>query len=215
MGIKGAAFWLLRLGVVVYAATFLAVLGWSFLWPTPNLASLPAVDTVVCLGGGYKKDNTIGNYSRQRATTCADLVLSGKAQQIVMTGASQIETSVAEMMADVARMDGVANTQVIEERVARSTLQNALFSLPHLDSTQPVFLVTDSFHLPRSWISFRWAGYDTLILVPSSARDGEAWVWPGPKALLREPLAIWFNAMRGGLWSIANRFGVENTAWLM
>lgn len=215
MGIKRAFFWLLRLGVVVYAATLFAVIGWSFLWPAPDFAELPQAETVVCLGSGHNKDGSIGKYSKQRAQTCSDLVTSSNAQNIIMTGASQIDTSVAEMMANVARADGVNDEAITEERLARSTLQNALFSMPFLDANQPVFLVTDSFHLPRSWISFRWAGYTDLILVPSSARDGESWVWPRPWALMREPLAIWFNLVRGGLWTLANRFGVENTAWLM
>ena len=215
MGIKRAFLKLLRLGVVVYAATLFAVIGWSFLWPAPDFSKLPKVETVVCLGAGHNKDGSIGKYSNQRAKTCSDLILAGKAQHVIMTGTSQIDTSVAEMMADVARADGVSDEAITEERLARSTLQNGLFSMPFLDAEKPVFLVTDSFHLPRSWISFRWAGYADLILVPSSARDGESWVWPRPWALMREPLAIWFNLIRGGLWTLANRFGVENTAWLM
>jgi uncharacterized SAM-binding protein YcdF (DUF218 family) len=212
---KRAIFWLLRLGVVVYAATLFAVISWSFLWPAPNYASLPEAEAVVCLGSGHNKDGTIGSYSKQRATTCTDVLLAGKTQKVIMTGASQIDVTVAEMMADVARGDGLSDDVVIEERLARSTLQNALFSMPYLDATGPVILVTDSFHLPRSWMSFHWAGYSDLTLVAASARDGESWVWPGPKQLAREPLAIWFNLLRGGLWTLANRFGVENTAWLM
>ena len=215
MGIRRAFFWLLRLGVVVYAATLFAVIAWSFLWPAPDFAELPQAETVVCLASGHNKDGSICKYSEQRAKTCTDLIIAGKTRHVVMTGTSQIEMSVAEMMANVARADGVNNEAITEERLARSTLQNALFSMPFLDADQPVFLVTDSFHLPRSWISFRWAGYNDLILVPASARDGESWVWPRPWALMREPLAIWFNLIRGGLWTLANRFGVENTAWLM
>ena len=215
MGIKHAFFWILRLGLVVYGITFLAVVGWSFLWPKPDYESLPNAEAVVCLGSGHNKDGSIGRYSKQRAQTCSDLVLAGKAPIVIMTGASQIETTVAEMMAGVARADGLPEASVIEERLARSTLQNALFSMPYLDAEKPVLLVTDSFHLPRSWISFYWAGYDDLTLVASSAREGERWVWPRPMALLREPLAIWFNLLRGGLWTIANRMGVENTVWLM
>lgn len=215
MGIKRAFLKLLRLGVVVYAATLFAVIGWSFLWPTPDFSNLPQADVVVCLASGHKKDGTIGKYSEQRAKTCTDLITAGKAQHVIMTGASQIDVTVAEMMANAARADGVSDEAITEERLARSTLQNALFSMPFLDSDKPVFLVTDSFHLPRSWISFRWAGYQDLILVAASARDGENWVWPRPWALMREPLAIWFNLFRGGLWTLANRFGVENTAWLM
>lgn len=206
---------LFQLGALVYVATLGAVIGWSFLWPAPNYANLPDAGAVVCLGAGHNKDETIGKYSLQRSKTCTDLVLAGKAPLVIMTGASQIEETVAEMMATVARSDGLSDEIVIEEGLARSTLQNALFSIPYLDADKPVLLVTDSFHLPRSWISFRWAGYSDLTLVASSAREGETWVWPGPWALVREPLAIWFNLLRGGLWTLANRFGVENTAWLM
>lgn len=215
MGIKRAFLKLLRLGVVVYAATLFAVIGWSFLWPRSELAQVSHVETIVCLGAGHYDDGRIGRKSEQRAKTCADLHILQPETPIVFTGISAVNKTVAEMMAEVARESGVPNQYIVEENEARSTLQNALFSLPYLDATAPVALVTDSFHLPRSYVSFRWAGYEDLTLIAAQSRQGERWIWPGPKSLLSEPLKIYFNLIRGGLWTLANRFGVENTAWLM
>ena len=51
-------------------------------------------------------------------------------------------------MAALARDEGVPASAIVAETPSESTLQNAVFTLPMLDSTRGIILVTDSFHLP-------------------------------------------------------------------
>lgn len=215
MGIRAGILWLLRLGVVVYCATLFAVMAWSFLWPKDKLSEVPSVTAIVCLGAGHTDDGFIGPYSLQRAKTCVDLHRHQPDVPIIFTGISSVELTVAELMAEVAREDGVAENLIVEENHARSTLQNALFSIPYLDPDTPIAIVTDSFHMPRSYVGFRWAGYRDPIPVVSQPRTGEPKVWAGPMALAYEPIKIWFNLLRASVWSLAHRFGLESTVWLM
>lgn len=202
-------------GAGLFCATFLAVTLWSFAWPDYASGDVPVADAIMCLGGDIEGDSTIGDYSRQRAQTCIDLYYDAKAPLIIFTGAGDDQVSVAENMAELARVQGVPHAAIIEERAARSTLQNALFSLAFLKTNPSIILVTDSFHLPRSWASYRWAGYGDMTMVASGATFDSDWLGPKPEQLVRESLAIWFNLFRGTLWSGANFLGVENTVWLM
>lgn len=150
--------------------------------------------------------------SKQRAATCARLFLAGKTKSVVFTGSgpSTQELSVAELMAQHAKELGVPETAIFVETVSRSTLQNALFSLPKISGAKSVRIVTDSFHLPRSWISFRWAGYPDLSMHPSQSKVSREISWKNFQPVLREPLAIWFNLVRLPVYSAAKAMQIPN-----
>ena len=86
-----------------------------------------------------------------------------------------------------------------------------------IETEARLILVTEAFHLPRAWASFTVMGARDLALYPSerlrqSQRGGRAW-----GMLLRESLAIWFNAGRFTAWLIGGALGVDDTAraaWL-
>jgi len=97
--------------------------------------------------------------------------------------------SKAEGMKELALDEGVPPHAILVEDRSGSTLQNALFSRQALegDASGQVVIVTDRFHIPRAWASFRWAGMSDLILVAADGEDepvdwdnlmGEAVKWP-------------------------------------
>jgi uncharacterized SAM-binding protein YcdF (DUF218 family) len=111
-------------------------------------------------------------------------------------------------MADYARTRGVPEQAMVVEPNSESPLQNALFTLPMLDNPASVILVSDAFHLPRSWISFKLVGARDITLVATSSRADAAWK-------RRETLAIWFNLARFPVYLAADALGIANAEKLL
>jgi uncharacterized SAM-binding protein YcdF (DUF218 family) len=177
----------------------------------PRHTAVPDADVIVCLGAGVS-DTTgeLGPNSQQRVETCVDLYLAGKAPKLAFTGAASESPigDVATQMADYARTRGVPEQAMVVEPNSESTLQNALFTLPMLDNPASVILVSDAFHLPRSWISFKLVGARDITLVATSSHAAAAWK-------RRETLAIWFNLARFPVYLAADAFGVANAETLL
>jgi uncharacterized SAM-binding protein YcdF (DUF218 family) len=148
--------------------------------------------------------------SQQRVETCVALYLAGNAPQLAFTGAASESPigDVATQMADYARTRGVPDQAMVVEPNSESTLQNALFTLPMIDDPSSVILVSNAFHLPRSWASFKLAGAQHITLVAIPARARPAWK-------RRETLAIWFNLARFPVYLTAEALGFANAETLL
>jgi uncharacterized SAM-binding protein YcdF (DUF218 family) len=107
---------------------------------------------------------------------------------------------------------GVPADAIETEERSRSTLQNARFSADRLGGfPDRIVLVTDGFHLPRAWASFRWAGAREIDLVRAPGFDRVG--WDGWRYhLQRETLAWWFNLARLGLVTALEAVGVPRSA---
>ncbi|MCT4559293.1 MAG: YdcF family protein [Pelagimonas sp.] len=201
--------------MTLYAATLLLVAQWTHHWPITAPSKLPKSDAIVCLGSGVNLHGRLTPMSRQRSLTCVDLYKAGIAPVIAFSGrvGDDAFTEVAVQMAVLAREAGVPESALVIEPASASTLQNALFTLPLLERKTHLTVVTDSFHLPRSWLSFKLAGAERITLYPSQMKGQHlplSW-----RPLLRESLAIWFNALRWPLhWSLA-KTGVAPPNWLL
>jgi uncharacterized SAM-binding protein YcdF (DUF218 family) len=198
----------LRALLLIWLATLVAVILWTVLWPLDR--PVPRGDAIVCLGGGVDVTGRLGPASVQRAETCAALARDGAAQVIIFSGGPAREGAPtgAAGMADVARAAGIGRAEVVIEPRAASTLQNALFTRDLLPADARTILVSNTYHLPRSWASYRVMGVDDLALVPSGRWAGTA---PGGlpwRTFLRESLAIWFNAGRFVVWQAAGLLGM-------
>jgi uncharacterized SAM-binding protein YcdF (DUF218 family) len=114
-------------------------------------------------------------------------------------------------MADLAVSLGVPAAVISYEDRSQSTLQNALFSAPQLHDATSIRLVTEGFHLPRSWLSFRWAGDWSLSLTPSERFRSMSpnSRYPGLTMVLREGVAFWFNAGRVLTYEAGGLIGVD------
>ncbi|MBO9466797.1 YdcF family protein [Tropicibacter sp. R15_0] len=211
--------WSIRLsltGLGLFLATYCAAYLWSrpALWS--DIADAPKADVIICLGGGANPANgVIIGSSIHRAKTCADLYLAGKAPKIIFSGSNghASAASVADQMAALAHEMGVPTSAMKTDPLARSTLQNAIFSRELMEDAQSSLLVSDAYHLPRSWLSFRWAGLSDLHLVP--ARDGQVLTTPDRGALTRETLAIWFNLLRLPVYEIGQLTGLGDPDFLL
>lgn len=131
------------------------------------------------------------------------------ARDVILTGGSA-----AELMAKMARDSGVDPHRIIVDAKAKSTLQNALFTLDILgDKETPVILVTDRIHLLRAGVSFRWAGFRHITLVPSDPRPGSMTDLNFRRVGLEGGKWL-FNIARMGGFSLLKALGVPPTRYI-
>jgi vancomycin permeability regulator SanA len=195
-------------GVGLFCLTLVAVTGWSALWPDPDMEDIAQADVILCLAAGLTSDGRMGPHTRARARRCVDLFHAGKAPLIAFTGGNTTHDAppTGQQMADFARALGVPAQAMLAETASESTLQNALLTQPLLpDHIDSALLVTDPFHLPRSWVSFRWAGYSAVSLI---APDNSHRIRPNIWLLQREALAIWANALRVPAYGLSGALGL-------
>lgn len=216
MGIRRIA-QLFRAAALLWAASLVAISLWTALWPLER--PLPQGDAIICLGAGVDAQGRVDAAGRVRAETCAELVQAGAAPMVLFSGGPLRPglPSGAAGMAAIAMARGVAPSAILVEEASYSTLQNALFSLPMLPDGARLILVTEAFHLPRAWASFRVMGAEEMALVASERlrRDGAGRYGWG--MILRESVAVWFNLARYGAWRLGGAVGVSDPAragWL-
>lgn len=198
----------------------LAMLGWTFLWPAPDLSKIAPADAIMCLGAGMDASGTLDHAALRRVERCVELYDAGLAPTVVFSGGVARSTgpSAAHQMGLYAQSLGLPVGALVEEGRAQSTLQNALFSLDLVPDAMRIIVVTEAFHLPRAWASFRWASFETgmpapvtaLVMSenvrPASDKTGVSWT-----VLIRESIAIWFNAARALAYSVLPNPSVD---WL-
>ena len=107
------------------------------------------------------------DFSVTRTWTGIELWKAGAAPRLVVTGGAQATRRMREVAID----EGVDPGAILVEPRAASTLQNALFTaeLDDIDPAAPVIVVSDAFHLPRAYASFRWAGFRDVTPYPSKS----------------------------------------------
>ena len=196
-------------GFAVWAATLVAVVVATLALSRPP-APPAAADAVICLGAGVARNDPRlpDAASARRAEVCATLHGNGVAPVVIFTGAGRADRSTAAAMAAHAMGLGLPPEAARIEAEARSTIQNAAFSLSLLpQDARRVVLVSDAFHLPRSAVIFRLAGYPDLDLFPVQQNAGQSlstWHW-----MLRESVVIWVNAARGLTYVAGGWLGID------
>ncbi len=211
----------LLLAAGLYALTVLAIAVFAALWPDPDPSSAPRHDVIVVLGAGMDPDGTLHRSSRLRVERGVALWQAGLAPRMHFSGGEGRPggPSAGEGMARLAVSMGVPEDAVSWEGLSQSTLQNALFSQPMLEGATSILIVTEGFHLPRAWISFRWAGPQDVGLVFSERFRAETPNSRFPRTMmtLREALAFWFNLGRMAAYEGAGALGVAKATregWL-
>ena len=217
---------LFRWAVTAYVLMALAMLGWTFAWPEPEVRSLEAADAIVCLGGGMAPNGTLADAVLTRVERCVQLYEAGLAPVVVFSGGVRRPEgpSAGGQMGRYAAGLGLPERAVIVEGLAQSTLQNALFTLALAPDARRFIVVTEAFHLPRAWVSFRWAA--EVLGLPDRRFDlamsedvrrvppDNVVNW---RILTRESLAIWFNAGRMLAYQAGSVAGLPietRTGWL-
>ncbi|CUH82181.1 hypothetical protein TRM7557_03797 [Tritonibacter multivorans] len=211
MGIRRVTARLTKAGVFLGLLSVGAVYGWTFLDLYPARSDLRATNTIVCLAAGLQDDGSLGRFTEQRARSCISLYHQGLAPKIAFTGGNSTHAAppTGQQMAALALAEGVPASAIVIENQSESTLQNALFTLPKLESVRGVILVTDSFHLPRSGLSFLWAGARDIQLFP--AYDPSQTLMPGHWTIAMEAVKLWANALRAQVYSMAGLLGIPDS----
>ena len=181
----------------------------------PDSPALPAsADAILCLGGGmsYQGWQEAGPASTRRALSCAELYRAGVAPLVLFTGYGHQQDSAAAAMARLAQEVGVPAGAILLEEDARSTLQNAVYGLALLPAgTERVVIVTDGFHIPRSWVIFHSLGAPEAQFYPArtiyTRPDGLETLSRG-EWILRESVVVWVNVGRLAVYGATGLLGI-------
>ncbi|MGI1663295.1 YdcF family protein [Palleronia sp. KMU-117] len=201
---------LLALVVLLCGAALAGVAAYTFFYTRP--AELPAGANVVVLSAGTEGGQMDAVTAERTATGIAlyqTLVARGESPILVMSGGrgAGAPAAKATLMADSARAAGVPVGDIRVEVESHSTLQNALFVREVLGEAAdaPVILVTNRFHLPRAWASFRWAGMHDITLYSAEPEEAA----PDTGALILEALKWPANLARAGVFSAMTLVGAD------
>ncbi|WP_180957713.1 YdcF family protein [Neptunicoccus cionae] len=192
-----AVFLSVYLGTVVFITGFATL---QPLWETEQ----PKADLIVVLGGGMSADGRLHRSTTVRVDRGIALHQAGAAPKILFTGGALVEGAPAagHQMARRAMDQGIDAAAILIEDQSHSTLQNALFSRTDWQNASHIILVTEGFHLPRSWASFKVFGAREITLIHARRFRGDS-IKGGAIMVLRESLAYWFNATRYLVWQAA------------
>ncbi|MGF1503395.1 MAG: YdcF family protein [Paracoccaceae bacterium] len=207
--------WGVRLGLVVLALTFGAVL-----WTSADVrqateegrALAAPVDAVIVLGAGVEGDGRLAYNSRRRTAAAVSLLKAGQTRAIIFAGGLgkyHPTTPAAALMRDHALELGAEPEALFVEPRSISTFENLRFSfeIAETEGLDRLALVSDAYHLPRAGALADYFGRPNLPLVaaPGFERD---W-WPERLThLLRESLAWWFNLLKVAGWEGLARLGL-------
>ena len=212
---------LARLLVFVVGGYFFVVLGMRVYVETYAQAPIEGpVSAIVVLSSGPVRSDQTGR-SEVRTRVGADLyftlIEAGDDPKLVLSGGKgeYEKTSKAEGMKNIAISEGVPPDAILIEGRSDSTLQNALFSRQVLELDPPgrIAVVTDRFHIPRAWASFRWAGMSDLVMVSADGEDEQV-DWDN---LMGEGIKWPANTLRGAAFSalVAVGWAQEDLYWII
>ena len=132
---------------------------------------------IVVLGGGYQRATGYPITSRLSKGTTVRVAEAVRIHQLlpgsklVFSGGDEVvgedkRSTVADGMAEFARMMGVSNSDILLERDARDTSEHPVKILPLIGDDRNVIVVTTAMHMPRSMALFEKQGF-TPIAGPS------------------------------------------------
>jgi uncharacterized SAM-binding protein YcdF (DUF218 family) len=139
-----------------------------------------------------------GGQAAERALPAADLYRRGWVRRIIVSGgpprgAPAGHPTEAAAMRSLLLARGVAEEAVLVEPRARSTLENVLFSLPHLRGVRALALATKPAHMRRAAMTVRRHLPGTrLLCLPAPLPDcGRTnwWTRPGWRRTVADELA--------------------------
>ncbi len=173
---------------------------------------MPQAAAIVVLSGPGANTPGLSGETLDRVSRGIELWQAGHAPVLVMSGGGTdgVPRHADRMMA-FAEAQGVPADALLGERASGSTLQNAWFTgaLPEIDPGAPVIVVTNRYHLPRAWASFRWAGFERITL--AAADTGPVEITPG---ILAEGLKWPMNIARAAGAQLAMAAGAEEAVVL-
>lgn len=164
--------WIISLAILAMWSALMGTGLYVAMYEQPE--EVPSAQAVVILGGNAPVDGALSGESAARLSHGLALYEAGAAPLMVLTGGGDVP--VAPAMVAAAQAAGLPDQAILSEAASRSTLQNALFTadFTELDKEQPIILVSQRYHLPRAWASYRWAGFKNVTLSAADPEDGFA-----------------------------------------
>jgi uncharacterized SAM-binding protein YcdF (DUF218 family) len=169
--------WYVKVIYAIFFACVIVVL-LSLLTPFNSWISQPlitdekpaAADAVIVLGGGLKRDCTLGKRVSERMLQGISLVQEGRAPTLVITGGRVPKTNCIESveMKKFAISQGIPESSIITEERSTSTQENATFVKTLLEGSGMIteFVVTSPFHTKRACKIFRKQNI-TITCIPA------------------------------------------------
>jgi uncharacterized SAM-binding protein YcdF (DUF218 family) len=120
--------------------------------PSHNTAATH-FDTIIVLGYPANADGTPSPEQRERVLEGVREYKSGVAPNIIMTGAAAHNQYIeADVMAQLARSEGVPASAILEDVQAHNTIQNVYYSaqIMHQHGLNSAEIVSSPSHLPRA-----------------------------------------------------------------
>lgn len=158
-------------------------------------APVDPYDVAIVLGARVEDDGSPSPAMARRVRHAVHLLNDGRVRALLMTGGATT-SAVAEAwaMRELAVAAGADPAAIHLEDRARNTIQNAIFSARLLRDRgwRRAVVVTDSFHLPRTWYIFRRFGLRVALSGARPDRPSADW-W---LALAREVFAIPWTVLR-------------------
>jgi uncharacterized SAM-binding protein YcdF (DUF218 family) len=139
---------------VGFALLLWAVLARVFA-PTGN-TNASRFDAIIILGSKIDSDGTPSPNLLSRVTEGVREYERGVAPRIIVTGGKTSAYTEAEVMARLARAQGVPDSAIVKESQAENTIQNACYStrIMKQHGWKSAEVVTSPSHLPRAGIIF-------------------------------------------------------------
>jgi uncharacterized SAM-binding protein YcdF (DUF218 family) len=143
--------------------------------PTGN-TSATRFDAIIILGASIDADGNPTPVLLSRVTEGVREYERGVAPRIIVTGGKTSAYTEADVMARIARAQGVPDSAIIAEPQAENTIQNACFSarIMKQHGWKSAEVVTSASHLPRADMIFShtpidWRGHAAPSFYASSA----------------------------------------------
>lgn len=148
--------------------------------------------TVIVLGAAVWPGGTASPAFRRRVGRGVALWRSLGADALVISGGvGRHAPSEAEIGGRLARQSGVPAASVVEERAARSTLENLTLSFAAFPDgpPTPIYVVSDWYHLPRAYLAARLLGQPVRVRAVAPPSRPRLWLRQGWN-VLREVAAL-------------------------
>jgi uncharacterized SAM-binding protein YcdF (DUF218 family) len=200
--------WTLSVAVLSVWVAFVGTALYVAIYEAPD--TVPDAGAIVVLGAAADDAGKMNAETAERLARGLALYDAGKAPLLVVSGGG--EPPVALAMAEAALAAGVPADAILAEAGSHSTLQNALFTadFADIDKEAPILLVTQRYHLPRAWASFRWAGFRDVTRV--AADPGAGFVLSMP--LVQEAVKWPLNVLRAAAASAAMAGNVPRESFI-
>jgi len=192
--LKSVLFYILT---IIFAIALFAA-GVYLTIPTHNTTATH-FDTIIVLGYPANADGTPSPEQRERVLEGVREYKAGVAPNIIMTGAAAHNQYIeADVMAQLARSQGVPASAILEDVQAQNTIQNIYYSaqIMHQHGMNSAEIVSSPSHLPRAALVINTFNVDQPSLYFNWRTHAAR--WPPEYSIFRE-LALYIGEARNCL----------------